>query len=45
MGLFSGQDMDPVLLGSMVTVGVSVVVIVFLGLKLRKLMNETHSED
>ncbi len=45
MGMFSGQDMDPVLLGSMITVGITAVIIVYLGLKLRKLMNETHSED
>jgi hypothetical protein len=45
MGLFSGQDMDPVLLGSMAAIGISAVVAIYLGLKLRKLMNETHSED
>jgi hypothetical protein len=40
MGLFSGQDMDPVLLGSMAAIGISAVVAIYLGLKLRKLMNE-----
>jgi|MGYP003963738089 hypothetical protein len=45
MGLFSGQDMDPVLLASMAAIGISAVVAIYLGLKLRKLMNETHSED
>jgi hypothetical protein len=41
MGLFSGQDMDPVLLGSMAAIGISAVVAIYLGLKLRKLMNES----
>lgn len=45
MGMFSGQDMDPVLLGSILTVGITTVIIVYLGFKIRKLMNETHSED
>ncbi len=45
MGMFSGQDLDPVLVGSVITVGITTVIIVYLGLKIRKLMNETHSED
>lgn len=45
MGMFSGHDLDPVLLGSMVAVGITAVIVIYLGLKLRKLMNETHSED
>lgn len=45
MGLFTGQDIDPVLLGSVAAVGISAVVVIYLSLKLRKLMNETHSED
>ncbi len=45
MGMFSGQDLDPVLVGSLITVGITTVIVVYLGFKLRKLMNETHSED
>jgi hypothetical protein len=45
MGMFSGQDLDPVLVGSMITVGITAVIVIYLGFKLRKLMNETHSED
>jgi len=45
MGMFSGQDLDPVLIGSIITIAVSTVVVVYLGLKIRKLMNSTHSED
>ncbi len=45
MGLFSGQDLDPVLIGSIITVGVTTVIIVYLALKIRRLMNETHSDD
>ncbi len=45
MGMFSGQDLDWVLIGSVATVAVTTVIIVYLALKLRKLMNSTHSED
>lgn len=45
MGMFSGQDLDPVLIGSIATIAISTIVVVFLGLKIRKLMNSDHSED
>lgn len=45
MGMFSGQDLDPVLVGSIITIGLATVIVVYLGFKIRKLMNSTHSED
>jgi hypothetical protein len=45
MKMFSGQDLDPVLLGSVIAVGVTAVIVIYLGLKMRTLMNTTHSED
>ncbi len=45
MDMFSGQDLDWVLIGSIATVAVTTVIVVYLALKLRKLMNTTHSDD
>ena len=37
--------MDAVALGSIAAVGVTIVIIVFLGFKLKHLMDTTHSDD
>ena len=37
--------MDAVLIGSILTVVISVVILVFLGIRVAKLMKESHSED
>jgi hypothetical protein len=37
--------MDAVAIGSILSVVISLVILVFLGIKLKKLMDNTHSED
>ena len=37
--------MDAVVIGSILTVVVSVIIIVYAGIKLKNLMDNTHSED
>lgn len=37
--------MDAVVIGSALTVIVSVVILIYLGIKVGKLINTTHSED
>ncbi len=37
--------MDAVALGSIAAVVVTIIIIVFLGFKLKRLMDTTHSED
>jgi hypothetical protein len=37
--------MDAVAIGSILSVVISLVILVYLGIKLKKLMDNTHSED
>ncbi len=45
MGLFTGSDLDPVAVGAVIAVVISAAIAIYLGFKIRKLMNNTNSED
>jgi hypothetical protein len=45
MGMFTGHDLDFVLIASVAAIGVTAIIVIYLGFKLRTLMNTTHSED
>jgi len=42
---FSGADVDLVVVGSIVSIAIAAVIAIYLGFKIRTLMNSTHSED
>lgn len=42
---FSGADVDLVVVGSIGAVVIAAVIAIYLGLKIRTLMNSTNSED